>query len=298
MAEQNSTNEIKEEKTEEGEEAILARHRKEKKDIQAKIQALKKTATKGDKKKKKDVAEEIAKLESEIEAKHAAELKKIQQSSSETQKVSDQLEDISLDGKGEGKVTKAQRRRDKKQDQARERLQLIEEQDKANLLGIKHLETQKIKSLLAKRNLTFFEVPSDGNCMYAAIVHQINRGGVAQSVQQLRNLAADYMRSNMDDFLPFMDEVENEEQYMKYCEDVQRTSAWGSQLELRALSQVLRRPFEVVQAEGRPVVIGEEFMDSSCTPVLLTYHRHMYGLGEHYNSVQPRPAGDDEDNSQ
>lgn len=34
MAEQNSTNEIKEEKTEEGEEAILARHRKEKKDIQ------------------------------------------------------------------------------------------------------------------------------------------------------------------------------------------------------------------------------------------------------------------------
>lgn len=70
--------------------------------------------------------------------------------------------------------------------------------------------------------------------MYAAIVHQINRGGVAQSVQQLRNLAADYMRSNMDDFLPFMDEVENEEQYMKYCEDVQRTSAWGSQLEVHS----------------------------------------------------------------
>jgi hypothetical protein len=44
----------------------------------AKIQALKKTATKGDKKKKKDVAEEIAKLETEIEAKHAAELKKFQ----------------------------------------------------------------------------------------------------------------------------------------------------------------------------------------------------------------------------
>ena len=39
---------------------------------------MKKTATKGDKKKKKDVAEEIAKLETEIEAKHAAELKKFQ----------------------------------------------------------------------------------------------------------------------------------------------------------------------------------------------------------------------------
>lgn len=43
-----------------------------------KIQALKKTATKGDKKKKKDVAEEIAKLENEIEARHEAELKKLQ----------------------------------------------------------------------------------------------------------------------------------------------------------------------------------------------------------------------------
>ena len=71
--------------------------------------------------------------------------------------------------------------------------------------------------------------------MYAAIAHQINRGGVSQSVQQLRNLAADFMRSNIDDFMPFMDEVENEEQYVKYCDDIQLTAAWGSQLEVRAL---------------------------------------------------------------
>ncbi|EFX84492.1 hypothetical protein DAPPUDRAFT_314827 [Daphnia pulex] len=298
MAEENPADELIEGKAEEldGEEELLARHRKEKKDIQAKIQALKKTATKGDKKKKKDVAEEIAKLETEIEIKHAAELKKFQESTAdETKKISEQLGDVNLAAKGEGKVTKAQRRRDKKQDQAKERVQLIEEQEKANLLGVRHTETQKIKAILAKRNLTFFEIPSDGNCMFAAMLHQINRGGVSQSVQQLRNLAAEFMRSNVDDFMPFMDEVENEEQYMKYCDDLQRTAAWGSQLELRALSQVLRRPFEVVQAEGRPVIIGEEFTDPSSTPVLLTYHRHMYGLGEHYNSVQPRPA-DDEDN--
>lgn len=104
MAETNPSDVIKEEKSEEGEEELLARHRKEKKDIQgasdffirhicqriliytfpsifihvAQIQALKKTATKGDKKKKKDVGEEIAKLESEIETKHASELKKFQ----------------------------------------------------------------------------------------------------------------------------------------------------------------------------------------------------------------------------
>ena len=41
----------------------------------AKVQALKKTATKGDKKKKKEVAEEISKLESEVETRHQLELK-------------------------------------------------------------------------------------------------------------------------------------------------------------------------------------------------------------------------------
>lgn len=145
---------------------------------------MKKTATKGDKKKKKDVAEEIAKLETEIETKHAAELKKFQvvqlidminmfvscfeliflkESTADNKKISEQLEDVNLAAKGEGKVTKAQRRRDKKQDQAKERVQLIEEQEKANLLGVRHTETQKIKAILAKQNLTFFEIPSDGN---------------------------------------------------------------------------------------------------------------------------------------
>lgn len=39
-----------------------------------KIQALKKSATKGDKKKKKEVQEEIARLESEMDKRHEEEL--------------------------------------------------------------------------------------------------------------------------------------------------------------------------------------------------------------------------------
>lgn len=56
-------------------------------------------------------------------------------------------------------------------------------------------------------------------------------------------------------------------------------------LQLRALSHVLKRPIEVVQAKGPDVVVGEEYRDKGLSPVTLTYHRHMYGLGEHYNSV-------------
>jgi len=117
--------------------------------------------------------------------------------------------------------------------------------------------------------LTFFEIPSDGNwlaylhskmmqifpsklifvfplfsdeiiSMYAAILHQINpkgsASGVVQTVQQLRNMAADFMRSHPDDFMPFMDEVSSEEQFIKYCNDVQRTAAWGSQLEVTTVT--------------------------------------------------------------
>ena len=61
------------------------------------------------------------------------------------------------------KVTKAQKRRDKKLDQAKEREKLIEEQEKANLQGMRHIETEKIKKILAAKNLSFFEIPSDGN---------------------------------------------------------------------------------------------------------------------------------------
>ncbi|KAI5736195.1 hypothetical protein M8J76_013418 [Diaphorina citri] len=53
-------------------EILLQRHRKEKKELQAKVQILKKS--KGDKKKKKEVTEQIAQLESELNDRHTKEL--------------------------------------------------------------------------------------------------------------------------------------------------------------------------------------------------------------------------------
>lgn len=55
-------------------------------------------------------------------------------------------------------------------------------------------------------------------------------------------------------------------------------------MELRALSRLLKAPLEVIQAEGSTMEIGEEFGENRLT---VTYHRHMYGLGEHYNSTKP-----------
>jgi hypothetical protein len=56
--------------------------------FQAKIQGLKKQASKGDKKKKKEVAEEIAKLEAELDSRHEQEIAEIKNSSGDSKEVS------------------------------------------------------------------------------------------------------------------------------------------------------------------------------------------------------------------
>merc|ERR1711863_11807 len=108
------------------EEALLKRQRKERKDLQGKIQGIKKTASKGDKKKKKDVVDEIAKLETELNAKHEKELEEFKKNSasisltqtpvendSEVEKIIDQIEEVVDLKDNNKKVSKAQKRRDK-----------------------------------------------------------------------------------------------------------------------------------------------------------------------------------------
>ena len=56
------------------EESLLARHKKEQKALVAKVTALKKTATKGDKAKRKEVLSEIERLEKEMRDRHLHEL--------------------------------------------------------------------------------------------------------------------------------------------------------------------------------------------------------------------------------
>ena len=57
-----------------------------------------------------------------------------------------------------------------------------------------------------------------------------------------------------------------------------------------ALSKALGCRIEVIQATGTPVTLGKS------GPLLtLTYHRHMYGLGEHYNSTKPYEEEPSED---
>ena len=60
-------------------EELTLRHKKELKDLTIKITALKKTVTKGDKKRKKEVQNDIAKLEAELHKRQEEEVKQFQQ---------------------------------------------------------------------------------------------------------------------------------------------------------------------------------------------------------------------------
>jgi len=285
-------------------ELLLKTHRKEKKDLQAKIQVLKKTASKGDKKKKKDVAEEIASLEAELVLKHKNELSNFDESTPKLEnnevctngetkdEQNDSEEETELTSSSGQRVSKAQKRRDKKAAKEKERLKEIEIQEEENKHGSRNREAEKIKSILNSRKLIIKEIPSNGDCMFEGLVHQLSLVNVKITGKQLRNKATDEIRANSQEYLPFLSNCQgdmmNENEFNKYCDDMENTSAWGGQVELRALSQALKVAIEVVQADGPSIIVGQEFAkhdEGREGQLILTYHRHAYGLGEHYNSV-------------
>ncbi|XP_073941935.1 deubiquitinase OTUD6B [Choristoneura fumiferana] len=268
---------------------VEGRHRKEKKELQAQIQGLKKAA-KNDKTKKKEVTAEIARLESELEFRHTEELKAVEKEQAEF----DDADDVA-DGADDDvpilKVSKAQKRRDKKSQQEKERANQIKLQEKENLHGPRNLEMQSINAKLKQKYLKIFPISSDGDCLYQAVAHQllVTRSKTV-SVEELRKEVAEYMKQNRDDFLPFMSnpdtfEMLTESEFNDYCNKIVNTKVWGGQLEIRALSNYLKCPINVIQATGpESIEQGAEFEGP---PLIITYHRHMYKLGEHYNSTQP-----------
>jgi len=161
------------------------------------------------------------------------------------------------------------------------------------------------------------EITPDGHCMYHAIAHQLASLGMIPSDQAdnpgyTRQAAAKYMMANPEEFRFFLPSVNGEdtaeatehegvmteEEYSRYCGNVQNTGEWGGEPEIQALSRAFKIPIHVIQ-RGPPTVVSHggvnDTAGGSLTPqqsvaegdrvVRISYHRRMYGLGEHYNSL-------------
>ncbi|KAK3909052.1 Deubiquitinase OTUD6B [Frankliniella fusca] len=290
-------------------EELEKKFKQERKELQAKIQGLKKTATKGDKKKKKEVQEEIANLEADLERRHKEEEDNLKQNNSakkieskeELAKGDENVQENEENVPSAARVSKAEKRRQKKVAASKERDARIQEQEESNLLGPRHKEMLAIVEKLKERGLAIHTIVADGNCLYSAVEHQLKETDSEHSAldyKMIRKLTANYLRKNQDEFLPFMSNPDSgnpmsETEFEAYCQKVEKTTAWGGQIELRAISDSLKCPIEVVQAAGPPMTIGEQYR-SSTKPLIVTFHRFLYRLGEHYNSVAPYVEDDPE----
>ncbi|XP_060099502.1 deubiquitinase OTUD6B [Heteronotia binoei] len=274
---------------------LIRRQRKEKRELQAKIQGMKNTVPKNDKKRRKQLSDSVAKLEVDLEQKHKEELKKLKETvpeQSQEDSAAISMARLELENTQQvqpARVTKAQKRREKKAALEKEREERIAEAEIENLTGARHLESQKLAHILSIRQLEIKQIPSDGHCMYRAIEDQLKERQNSWTVATLRAQTAEYMRTHVDDFLPFLTnpstgDLYSHDEFEKYCCDIANSAAWGGQLELRALSHILQTPIEVVQMDSPPIIVGEEY---SGKLLILVYMKHAYGLGEHYNSVNP-----------
>jgi OTU domain-containing protein 6 len=130
-------------------------------------------------------------------------------------------------------------------------------------------------------------------------LHSNSNGTTCYSYHELQQMTSKYMRDHAADYLPFFlgeGKVETgpdpSESFERYCQEIESTAAWGGQLELGALAHCLKH-IVVYSGSFPDVEMGKKYKSGSggssgdAASIKLSYHRHAYGLGEHYNSVIP-----------
>ncbi|EJW86888.1 hypothetical protein WUBG_02200 [Wuchereria bancrofti] len=264
-------------------------HRKERKELQSKIMNMKHSISNSDKKRKKELLAEIAKMEEEMKKRHEEELAGLKLPLAEESVESVIVEECQ---EKQPRISKAQKRREKKAELNKKREEAAVQAAIDAESAPRKLESEAIERYLMDRGLTIYNIEPDGDCLYSAIAHQLSLVTSCQFRNaDIRQKAAAYMRTHRDDFLPFLidddgeavDEIEFEEYCMKVEKCCTDGGVWGGEPEIRATACALERRIEVIQPGGRVLLFGEEYSDRK--PLVITFHRFAYNLGEHYNST-------------
>lgn len=297
-----------EEKNQESLDDMLSRHRKEITELQNKEISMKKAAAKGSKAeqkaKKKQVEDEISQLSSRLKARQSEELASFGYNTESKEKgnlnnLVMAIAGASINSKGDAsKPSKGAKRREKRAQQEASREQRIQE-EQSNIVSDRMIENERLEKKLEPLGLTVNEIKPDGHCLYRAVEDQLSfhsRSTSPYNYMELRQMAANYMREHASDFLPFFlsdNKVEVDsggsplDRFKQYCEEVKSTAAWGGQLELGALMHCLKKHIVIYSGSFPDVEMGKEYKIELNPSIMLSYHMHAYGLGEHYNSVVP-----------
>lgn len=201
--------------------------------------------------------------------------------------------------------SRAQLKREKKSLKEKERrAELIEET--ASMSDPRGEENQKLSIKLSPSHLQVREVLSDGHCLFRAVADQLSEYDPAhhQSHEALRVGAANHIRDHLNDYQPFLCSEDGEPfdqtQAQQYCKDLQRVDGdvvWGGHAEIVALSDMLHHPIIVHSAEGNDLVVNgmSEKVDEDAQPLHISFHKHYFGMGNHYNSVVEMEENSDDE---
>lgn len=270
--------------------------RAEIKQMRADIQALKKGVTKGDKKTKKEVQGQIDEMEARIASKQVIISSGINPDSlvegaTESISTPTSIEQLYVE-KTKGK--KQEKREKKASGQAAKAQALQDAKPKGP--DFSAIEQRKLSELLGCAGLEIFDIEPDGHCMFAAVAHQMHlfNSEKTYSYMDIRRIAADYINDNAAFYEGFIDDEEDkgdktESGIAGYVERIRSSTFWGGHLELDALSKALQLPIHVYQADSEePLKFGTDDATIAKKPAVnLCFQRHVYSLGEHYDSLVP-----------
>lgn len=276
---------------------ILAKQKKEVKALDSeKRQCLKKIkSTMGKGKKAKEAlsaAEEEWKLkEDEISARHKLELlspsgegedisskNNVSDRAEAVAKVEEPIEVKKVLSKKEKALQKKLAKRQVALKKEKDREERIDQENKGAGPSAKDIELQALK---LPENLTIKEIPADGHCLYRAIASQ-----TSSTYTKMRHLAAEELTNNRKEYEPFFIAEDSTVSFDQHIQQVRDTAEWGGHMELRALAKALNRTIMVYSATtAAPLQIDSGDSCNDDNQILLTYHRHYYALGEHYNAL-------------
>jgi OTU domain-containing protein 6 len=207
--------------------------------------------------------------------------------------------------------TKAYRRRAKKEQDEKDRVARVAAEREAAGPSARDVESKRIAARVTPLGMRVEEVHADGHCLFRAVAEQVSRlrpfGGVdgsgdaaaaAPDTMQMRAVATAHMRKHGDRYAAFVaDECGGD--FAAYCDSMVATEPvrWGGQLELVALADALNVDIHVHSAaDDEPLVLSPVDGDANTTTdgggdervkVHVSFHKHYWTLGEHYNSVVP-----------
>jgi len=142
-------------------------------------------------------------------------------------------------------------------------------------------EYQKLDSYLKDHGLGIVKVDADGSCLFSSFALHFPKA----TADDLRREAVLYMMSHPDDFEPFVDLEMYPNGFADYCMRMGKSTTWGSQLEIQALSQSRKVNVYVFQTGGLSTIKMVNFDPSTAQCVTVSYHD-----GQHYNSVLAAPS--------